>query len=285
MAYGQTGTGKTHTIVQDIIPQSIFFLTKFIQKTESSLYFSAVQVYNEQLSDLINPSSSVKLREKTGKFLLENIHEQKVSNANELAELVKLTETNRNVGSTSMNILSSRSHAIYIFKLVQRDRNLVSLLNLVDLAGSERLKKSDINVDKYDETISINSSLTALSKCIIALSDKKMTHIPYRESKLTKILINSLSGNSKTALVVTLSPSYNDIDETIASLSFGQRACKVVCKPLVNNSGNGKINVDVLKDQIRVLEDKVQILEDKNSDLTNQLNGNLTRSVGNEYRS
>ena len=136
MAYGQTGTGKTYTIVQDILPQCIHFLSKFVQKTESSLYFSAVQVYNEQLSDLLNPASVIKLREKAGKFLLENVHEQKVTNVNDLAELVKLTENHRNVGSTSMNILSSRSHAIYMFKLVQRDRNMVSMLNLVDLAGS-----------------------------------------------------------------------------------------------------------------------------------------------------
>lgn len=285
MAYGQTGTGKTYTIVQDILPQCIHFLTKYIQKTESSLYFSAVQIYNEQLSDLLNPASAVKMREKAGKFLLENAHEQKIFNLNDLAELVKLTESNRNVGSTSMNNLSSRSHGIYMFKLVQRDRNMVSVLNLVDLAGSERLKKSDINVDKYDETIAINSSLTALSKCIIALSDKKTTHVPYRESKLTKLLINSLGGNSKTALVVTLSPNYNDIDETIASLSFGQRACKVACKPLVNGTTGGKVNIDLLKDQIRVLEDRVKELEDKNNELVNQLNGTLNRKPGDEWNS
>ena len=91
---------------------------------------------------------------------------------------------------------------------------------MVDLSGSERLKKAKISSDKYNETISINQSLTTLSKCIIFLSDKKTQHVPYRESKLTKLLQNSLSGNSKTALIVNLSPRLEDLDETLASLCF-----------------------------------------------------------------
>lgn len=106
---------------------------------------------------------------------------------------------------------------------------------MVDLAGSERLKKSNVSTENKEETIAINSSLTTLGKCILLLDEKKNNLIPYRESKLTKILMESLNGNSWTSLIINLSINYDDIDETLNTLSFGTRACKIQCKPLINN--------------------------------------------------
>jgi kinesin family member 5 len=120
-----------------------------------------------------------------------------------------------------------------MLRILNRENGRKSTLYLVDLAGSERIKKSHVSGERVDEAIAINSSLTTLGKCIIALSEKKVSHIPFRESKLTKILKDALGGNCKTALIISLSPDEQDIDETISSLLFGQRAKKVQCKPLI----------------------------------------------------
>ena len=109
------------------------------------------------------------------------------------------------------------------------------ILYLVDLAGSERVKKSRSTGDRLHEAKSINSSLSALGKCIAALSDTKIVgHVPFRDSKLTRLLQDSLGGNCKTALIVTIGPSYKHIDETISTLSFGNRAMNVQNKPAIN---------------------------------------------------
>lgn len=280
MAYGQTGTGKTYTIVKDILPQTTNFLTKYIEKTNSHLFFSAVQIYNEKLTDLIDVSRKLKLREKNNSFYIENMFDKRVQNLKELSHLIDITERNRKKGVTSLNDNSSRSHAVYIFRLVQKEKHLVSLLNLVDLAGSERIDKSKIKVDKYNESISINTSLTALSKCIVHMSGKKNTHIPFRESKLTKILMNSLSGNSKTCLIVTLSASKSDIDETIASLSFGQRACKVKVKPVINSKAEkvDKKFIDELNKELKEKDKLIDDLKEENGELSENIESRLIRS-------
>ena len=272
MAYGQTGTGKTHTIVKDILPQSVGYLMKFIEKSEKSLYFSAIQVYNEKLSDLVDLSKKLRLREKGNSFFIDNLFEKKVTSEKELQELINKTESNRKKGVTSLNVNSSRSHAVYMFKLIQKDKQLVSQLNLVDLAGSERIDKSKIKTEKFGESISINTSLTALSRCIVNMSGKKSAHIPFRESILTKILMNSLSGNSKTCLIVTLSSNYNDIDETIASLSFAQRACKVKVKPIINSNSEkvDKKFLDEIKNELIEKDSIIDTLTTEINELKNQ---------------
>ena len=111
---------------------------------------------------------------------------------------------------------------------------LCSTLYLVDLAGSERVKKSRSTGDRLCEARSINLSLTALGKCIHALTDPKVSFVPFRDSKLTRLLQDSLGGNCKTSLIVTIGPSKKNIEETLSSLAFGQRAMKVENKPFIN---------------------------------------------------
>ena len=224
MAYGQTGTGKTYTIVQELIPQSLnwIFQNKPVQ---DDIYFSCLQIYNEKLSDLLCPNNKVQMREKKNRFVVERLVEEKVVNVQMGRDLISKCENNRNIGSTSMNPYSSRSHAIYMYKIFHKEKGIFSTLYFVDLAGSERLKvllyryifikliakKSKIHNDKYSETISINTSLTTLGKCIIALTEKRSTHVPYRESKLTKVLMETLSGNSMVSFIVNLSAKLGDI--------------------------------------------------------------------------
>lgn len=120
-----------------------------------------------------------------------------------------------------MNLFSSRSHAIFIIKVTNVRTLTSSSLFLVDLAGSERIKKSHAQGERLGEAISINTSLMALSKCIYGISEGKNMHIPYRESKLTKLLQETLGGNSKAAVIITISPDYSDVEETTSSLKFG----------------------------------------------------------------
>ena len=279
MAYGQTGSGKTFTIVNEILPQCAKYLCKK-KKNDCELYLSAVQIYNEKLMDLLEKGKGLKIREKENFFYVEGLFEKRIEDLESLEKIIKKTEDNRHIGSTSMNPFSSRSHAIYRFTLVQKSKNLKSILNLVDLSGSERLKKANISENRYNETISINSSLTILSKCIIYLSDKNQKHIPFRESKLTKILKESLGGNCKTALIVNLSPEKSDLEETLASLCFAQRACKIICKPMINNNSNNFVNGELinkltenLKQSLIDKDLKVNELEYENLELMNQING------------
>jgi len=172
-----------------------------------------------------------------------------------------------------MNLKSSRSHAIFIITVHNRSSETRSSLYLVDLAGSERIKKSNVSGSSIDETIAINSSLTTLGKCIIALGDKKSAHVPFRESKLTKVLQDALGGRCKTALILTLSPQLDDLEETISSLLFGQRAKKVQCKPVTFEASkpNGSGLVDDLKKQLEIKNQLLQELSAENRKLQFEL--------------
>jgi len=279
MAYGQTGTGKTFTIVNEILRQTVQFLQSAHTPGEVAVHLSCMQIYNETLSDLLRPKNQLKIRQKDTKFFVDGLHEQQIVEIDQALEAIRLSETNRNVGETSMNIFSSRSHAIYRFRITNRRSGTSCILQLVDLAGSERLKKSNITNERYDETISINSSLTTLGKCIILLSNKKNTHIPFRESKLTRVLNDSIGGNSKTAMVVTLSPEISDLDETVASLNFGQRACKITNRAMINFSQETKGNIEIFRQEMEDKNLKINELEYENLDLMNQINGGLIRGT------
>ena len=167
------------------------------------------------------------------KKLIDNLKSIEIKNYEQAKKCFETAERARCVSSTHLNNTSSRSHAIFLLKVMNRNNGQQSTLFLVDLAGSERIKKSHVAGERIGETIAINSSLTTLGKCIIALGERKISHIPFRESKLTSFLKDALGGNCKTALIISLSPDRDDIDETISSLLFGQRAKRVQCRPAV----------------------------------------------------
>lgn len=201
-----------------------------------------------------------------------------------------------------MNAHSSRSHAIMIIKVeksvnyspeklmeIQSNNNLISdksmtksSLFLVDLAGSERVKKTRADAMRLEEAKKINFSLLVLGNCIQALSDAKNSHVNYRDSKLTRLLQESLGGNAKTSLIVTISPSFYNIEETVSALGFGQRAMKVQNKPLINKTVDYQAlsiklqeDLDLLNDHYTKIKIEYEKVTEENTKLKNNVNINL----------
>ena len=252
-----------------IIPRTFKYLYNKINKNDNNsnenkseeksnkynIYLSFIQIYLESIQDLLDiESKEIRIREDPEKGVyLEGVQWIKCNTPEECYEIFHSGEINRNTESTKMNAHSSRSHAILILRIensikvtdktkvknlkVTTDRIITcSYLYLVDLAGSERVKKTGATDMRLEEAKKINVSLLALGNVISALSDNKTNHISYRDSKLTRLLQESLGGNSKTSLIVTVSPSDYNRDETISSLFFASRAMKVENKPKVNKS-------------------------------------------------
>ena len=216
------------------------------KKNKYNIYLAFVQIYLESIQDLLEiDSKEIRIREDPEKgVFLEGVQWIKCKSPEECYEVFHHGEINRNTESTKMNSHSSRSHSILILRIEnslkvteqekvknikqETDRIIThSYLYLVDLAGSERVKKTGATDMRLEEAKKINVSLLALGNVISALSDNKTNHISYRDSKLTRLLQESLGGNSKTSLIVTVSPSDYNRDETISSLFFASRAMKV----------------------------------------------------------
>lgn len=239
-AYGQTSSGKTFTMQgpdiedvekQGVIPRMVRTVFNRIESSSEYIEFSVkvsmVEIYMEKIRDLINPEKdNLKIHEEKGKGVyMADIEERYIADESEVYELMKLGNSNRAISATLMNAESSRSHSIFILTVTQNNTQDLSCktgqLYLVDLAGSEKISKTGAAGQTLEEAKMINKSLTTLGKVIFALTDKKATHIPYRESKLTRILTESLGGNSKTCLIITCSPHPFNDQETLSTLRFG----------------------------------------------------------------
>ncbi|KAF3706628.1 Chromosome-associated kinesin KIF4 Chromokinesin Chromosome-associated kinesin KLP1 [Channa argus] len=260
LAYGQTGSGKTfsmggtYTSAQEndpsvgVIPRVIRRIFEQREKRtdcEFCLAVSYLEIYNEDILDLLcaskdKPAISIREDPKEG-IKIVGLTERQVFSAREMVGCLELGNSARTVGSTAMNAASSRSHAIFTITLEQRkgaDKidSVVSKLHLVDLAGSERQKKTKAEGDRLKEGISINRGLLSLGNVISALGDesKKNTFVPYRDSKLTRLLQDSLGGNSHTLMIACISPADSNMEETINTLRYADRARKIKNKPIVN---------------------------------------------------
>lgn len=233
------------------------------------------------IQDLINPgtsngdseSSHIKIREDPSQgVFIAGLQWNTIKSTKQGMQAFQHGEKNRATSFTKMNATSSRSHAVFMVKVEKRkefkiqnmddndfgrsgkvDSMTQSMLYLVDLAGSERVKKSQVSASRLDEAKKINFSLAALGNCIHALTEQKSTHVPFRDSKLTRILSDSLGGNSKTAMVVTIGPSREHIEETLMSLQFAQRAMKVENLPVINK----KVDYRILNVQLQSELDEV----------------------------
>jgi kinesin family protein 5 len=251
-AYGQTSSGKTFTMTGDpddpdlmgIIPRMVNTVFDMISSSDDCIEYSVkisyCEIYLEKIKDLLDTAKiNLKIHEdKARGVFIDGLSEHYVSADNEVYELMSVGSNNREVAYTNMNSGSSRSHSLFVITVSQtnsRDYSgKVGKLFLVDLAGSEKVGKTGAAGMRLEEAKNINKSLTVLGQVINALTDGKSTHIPYRDSKLTRVLQDSLGGNSKTSLIVTCSPSpYNEM-ETISSLRFGIRAKAIKNKPKVN---------------------------------------------------
>jgi kinesin family member 18/19 len=251
-AYGATGCGKTHTISGTAAHPGIIFLTmqdlfdkvaemKEEKVTEISL--SYLEIYNETIRDLLVPLTG----NKGGLMLREDSH-QAVSvaglsshhpqNVGEVMEMITRGNEARTMSPTEANATSSRSHAVIQINVAQKDRNAsveephtMATLSIIDLAGSERASATKNRGERLLEGANINKSLLALGSCINALCDaRKRNHVPYRNSKLTRLLKFSLGGNCKTVMIVCVSPSSQHFDETQNTLRYANRAKNIQTK-------------------------------------------------------
>lgn len=249
-AYGQTGTGKTYTMEglkkdaqkRGIIPRSFEQIFTHISRSENIQYLvraSYLEIYQEEIRDLLHQDQSLRfeLKEKpdTGVFV-KDLSSSVCKNAEEIQQLMNLGNQNRTIGATNMNEHSSRSHAIFIITIEMGDSYgiRVGRLNLVDLAGSERQSKTGSSGERLKEASKINLSLSALGNVISALVDGKTSHVPYRDSKLTRLLQDSLGGNSKTIMVANIGPASYNYDETLTTLRYANRAKNIKNKPRIN---------------------------------------------------
>ncbi|KAF9357105.1 hypothetical protein BGX34_009598 [Mortierella sp. NVP85] len=252
-AYGQTGSGKTFTMMgpsiddeetKGIIPRIVDRIFSSIlaapSTTEFTVTVSYLEIYMEKIRDLLHPiNDNLPIHEEKSRGVyVKGLCEVYVSSVQEIHEVMRRGGNNRMVAYTNMNAESSRSHSIFVVTIAQK--NLVDgsvksgKLYLVDLAGSEKVGKTGASGQTLEEAKKINKSLSALGMVINALTDGKSTHIPYRDSKLTRILQESLGGNSRTTLIINCSPSsYNDA-ETVSTLRFGTRAKSIKNKAKIN---------------------------------------------------
>ncbi|KAF9620560.1 hypothetical protein IFM89_013225 [Coptis chinensis] len=260
-AYGQTGTGKTFTMEGPKEDRGVNYRTLEelfrTMRDRQGLYryevsVSVLEVYNEQIRDLLVPGSQSAITSKRLEIrqVADGVHhvpglvEAHVSNMNEVWEVLQTGSNLRAVGATNANEHSSRSHCIHC--VMVKGENLMngectrSKLWLVDLAGSERVAKTDVQGERLKETQNINRSLSALGDVISALATKS-PHIPFRNSKLTHLLQDSLGGDSKTLMFVQISPNENDLSETLCSLNFASRVRGIELGPAKKQLDNSEL--------------------------------------------
>ncbi|XP_075252717.1 kinesin-like protein KIF27 [Convolutriloba macropyga] len=298
-AYGQTGSGKTHTIEGEsdevsqmgIIPRSIDFIFKEIDSLQVehlhnySVKVSFIEIYKEELHDLLDsesyPFKNLHIREdEKGNTTVVNAREICCSSAEEVLAYAEQGATMRRTEATQMNERSSRSHSIFTLILERRGETkskltsevdcLSSKIHFVDLAGSERASKTGNIGERFKESIHINTGLLALGNVISALSDQKRKsgHIPYRDAKITRLLKDSLGGNSNTVMITCVSPTFNNFDESLNSLKYANRAKNIRNKPIVNRDSQS-MRFEALQSEIMSLKEELE--REKSSKTTHQL--------------
>ncbi|XP_030943857.1 kinesin-like protein NACK2 [Quercus lobata] len=277
-AYGQTSSGKTYTMrgITENAIKDIYEHIRNHQERDFVVRVSALEIYNETVVDLLNrESGSLRLlddHEKKG-TIVEKLVEEVVKDGQHLQHIIRICEAQRQVGETALNDKSSRSHQI-IRLTVQSSlressgcvKSFIASLNLVDLAGSERASQTNADGTRLKEGSHINRSLLTLTKVIRKLSEgKRSGHIPYRDSKLTRILQSSLGGNARTAIICTMSPALSHVEQTRNTLSFATSAKEVTNNAQVNMVVSDKRLLKDLQKEVARLEAKLQSPESSSS--------------------
>ncbi|XP_055517518.1 kinesin-like protein kif7 [Leucoraja erinacea] len=272
-AYGQTGSGKTYTVGgsyissvieedQGIIPRALAEIFKLIDENDAvdhTVKVSYLEVYKEEFKDLLEvetASKDIRTREDDkGNTVLCGVKECDVEGLDEALSLLEIGNSAKHTGATQVNLHSSRSHTIFTVTMEQRrgvgrvtrlaaaagDRLnsaqvISSKFHFVDLAGSERIIKTGNTGERLKESIQINSGLLALGNVITVLGDpkRKGSHVPYRDSKITRILKDSLGGNAKTVMITCIGPSSLNFDENLNSLNYAKRAQNIKNQVVIN---------------------------------------------------
>ncbi|KAM3603413.1 uncharacterized protein V6R79_021811 [Siganus canaliculatus] len=282
-AYGQTGSGKSYTMMGSaeqpgLIPRLCSALfSRTVQEAQEGESFtvevSYMEIYNEKVRDLLDPKGSrqaLRVREHSvlGPYV-DGLSRLAVASCKDIESLMSEGNKSRTVAATNMNEESSRSHAVFNIILTHTLKDLqsgttgekVSKLSLVDLAGSERAAKTGAAGDRLKEGSNINKSLSTLGLVISALADQgagknKNKFVPYRDSVLTWLLKDSLGGNSRTAMVATISPSADNYDETLSTLRYADRAKSIVNHAVVNEDPNARI-IRELREEVEKLREQL----------------------------
>uniref|UniRef100_A0A3P8WE67 Kinesin-like protein n=1 Tax=Cynoglossus semilaevis TaxID=244447 RepID=A0A3P8WE67_CYNSE len=295
-AYGQTGTGKTFTMegerspdeqftweedpLAGIIPRTLHQIFEKLTEngTEFSVKVSLLEIYNEELFDLLSPSEDVTERlqlfddprNKRGGVVVKGLEEVTVHNKDEVYQILERGSAKRRTASTLMNSYSSRSHSVFSVTIHMKEMTLdgeelvkIGKLNLVDLAGSENIGRSGAVDKRAREAGNINQSLLTLGRVITALVEKR-PHVPYRESKLTRILQDSLGGRTRTSIIATVSPSSSNVEETLSTLEYASRAKNIMNKPEVNQKLTKRTLIKEYTEEIERLKRDLAATRDKN---------------------
>ena len=281
-AYGQSGSGKTYTMYgndiydnhsKGVIPRVVEEIFKRVEKADRDIDFqfklSVLEIYKEVLYDLFTQENNLKIIENKEKGIyIENLSEVYLSSIEEFFDYADLAQKNRKVAETKLNHNSSRSHCIMILEVIQNYKKEKIIkkgtLNLVDLAGSEKVSKTGAVGETLEEAKKINLSLSTLGNVIHALT-QKLGHVPFRDSKLTRILKESLGGNFKTYLIVTCSPHSYNLDEIVSSLQFAKRVKCIKNKYKINI----KYSYEELQNLVDILNGKLLSASEKIHKLLN----------------
>ncbi|KAI9077289.1 hypothetical protein K1719_040733 [Acacia pycnantha] len=286
-AYGVTSSGKTHTMHGDqrspgIIPLTVKDAFSIIQETpnrEFLLRVSYLEIYNEVVNDLLNPAGqNLRIREDAQGTFVEGIKEEVVLSPAHALSLIAAGEEHRHVGSTNFNVLSSRSHTIFTLTVEsspcgensEGEAVTLSQLNLIDLAGSESSKAETTGMRRREGSY-INKSLLTLGTVISKLTEGRAGHIPYRDSKLTRLLQSSLSGHGRVSLICTVTPSSSSAEETHNTLKFAHRAKHIEIQAAQNKIIDEKSLIKKYQHEIRCLKEELEQL--KRGIVTVQLKG------------
>ena len=274
---------------QGIIPRMISHVFKHIYKNEDTDFMikvSMIEIYQEKIRDLFDVSRvNLNIREDSIKGIyVDGASERYVGCPNDVLALLEIGSANRAQAATNMNEHSSRSHSIFILTINQTNKkegfSKIGKLYLVDLAGSEKISKTGATGHTLEEAKIINKSLTTLGRVINNLTDGKSTHIPYRESKLTRVLQESLGGNSKTCLIITCSPSIYNESESLSTLRFGERAKKIKNKPKINK----EITVAELQKLVTQLKESLKKADARIAQLENYIRQNGLNVPMSDYK-
>nr|XP_019943376.1 PREDICTED: kinesin-like protein KIF9 [Paralichthys olivaceus] len=285
MCFGQTGAGKTYTLTgstksyqqRGFIPRALQQVFQDMKKrTDSSfsVHVSFMEIYNETLFDLLSqvqdssppsPQGIVVLEEPGRGVLIRGLSVHPVLTEEDALDLFFEGKMNCITGSNSLNRNSSRSHCIFNIHIESRSRTLceakyiTSKLSLVDLAGSERVGKTGSEGQMFKEATYINKSLSFLEQAILALADRRRDHVPFRQTKLTYVLKDSLGGNCNTVLVANIYGEAKHIDETISTLRFASRMKNVQTEPAINEQMDPVLQIKKLEREVQVLKEELAI--------------------------
>ncbi|KAM8823482.1 kinesin-like protein KIF9 isoform 2-T2 [Spinachia spinachia] len=285
MCFGQTGAGKTYTMTgstesynqRGVIPRALQEVFREVEKRTAhffSVHLSYLEIYNETLVDLLSslqgsprpsPRGMVVTEEPGRGVFIRGLSLHPVHSEEEALNLLFEGGLNQMIGSHALNRNSSRSHSIFTLYIESRSRTLcdanyvTSKLNLVDLAGSERVGKTGSEGQMFKEAMYINKSFSFLEQAILALADRRRDHVPFRQTKLTRVLKDSLGGNCNTVLVANIYGEAAQIEETLSTLRFASRMKCVRTNPAVNEYSSPEAQIKKLKEEVKMLKEELSV--------------------------